>query len=159
MRAAIDACPSIDILMLRCIACCLRLLPSSCQWLGHALQGFLRGASTPSTMVHADVDVPGSRVSCVCSDSLLLMLSSTDAAETQPGAADHRPRMHSAAFCVVGVAKMLSLASFALLLVVLRGACGVLGRLGVLHVDCVGQEGRLLVRAGYVWCQYRTWAR
>ena len=139
MRAAIDACPSIDILMLRCIACCLRLLPSSCQLLGHALQGFLRGASTPSTMVHADVDVPASRVSCVCSDSLLLLLSSTDAAEPQSEAAFHRPRAHTAAWRVVGFAQAALFVSPALILVVLRDACGVLGHLGVLNDACVGQ--------------------
>ena len=90
-------------------------------------------------MVHADLDVPGSRVSCVCSDSLLLLLSSTDAAETQSEAAVHRPRAHTAAWRVVGFAQAALFVSPALLLVVLRGACGVLGHLGVLNDACVSQ--------------------
>ena len=120
------------LLMLRCTVCCLPRLRSSFQCRSHAVRAVLRGAITPSpsTMLHADVDEPASRVPCVCSNRLLLLLYSTDVVETQPKAAVHRPRTRAAALCVVGVAQGLSLASSALLLVVLRGACGGLGRLG-----------------------------
>ena len=91
-------------LVLRCIGCCLLHLQSSSQWPCRAVQAFARGASALSTMLHADVDVPAGCVPCVCSGSLLLLLSSMEAAETQPEAAVHRPRKRAAAFCVVGVA-------------------------------------------------------
>ena len=120
--------------MHRCIACCLQLLPSSSQWLSHALQAFLHGTSTSNNMVHADVDVPASRVSCVCSDSLLRLLSSPDAAETQSEAAVHRPRAHTTAWHVVGFAQATLFVSSTLLLAVLNSACGILGHLGRLDV-------------------------
>ena len=101
-------------------------------------------------MVHADVDMPASRVSCVCSNSLLLLLSSTDAAETQSEATIHRPRAQTTARRVVGFAQAALFSSSTLLLSVLPGACGVLGHLGVLNAACVAQYVRLSVRVGRV---------
>ena len=133
----------LTLLLLRCTACCLQLLPSSSQWLGHALQAFLRSASTPSTMVHADLDLLTCRVAacrvcaqtaCCCSSLRL----------TRPRRRGCRPPP-SSAHCRVarrglrtGGAVRLA-RSTPLLLVVLRGACGVLGHLGVLNDACVSQ--------------------
>ena len=85
-------------------------------------------------MLHADVDVPVSRAPCVCSDSLLLLTFSTDSAETLSEAAVHRPRTCAAALRVVVISQAALFVSSALLLVVLRGACGGLGGLDVLAV-------------------------
>ena len=139
-------------------------MQSSPQCIGHAVQAFLRGAITPSTkMLHADVDVLVSRVPCVCSDSLPLLISSTDTAETQSEAAGYRARARAAAWRVVGIAQA---ALFSLVRstppVVLRGSAvlvAALDVLAVLHDACVDQNGRILVRGGHVQCQYHAWAR
>lgn len=86
-------------------------------------------ARTQSIMPHADHYLYVTRAPWVCSGSFLLLISSTDAADTLLEDTVHRPRARAAALRVVGVALMLPFASSALLLVVLRGGCGALADL------------------------------
>ena len=60
---------------------------------------------------------------CVHRQLSVLLISSTDAAETQLEAALHRTRPRAAASRVVGVAQTELFTSSALLLVLLRGGC------------------------------------
>ena len=68
---------------------------------------------------HADVDMRVWRAPCVCSDHLLPLISSTDAAETQLDAAVRDYRAYSAARCVVGASQATAFASSDLLCVLL----------------------------------------
>ena len=102
---------------------------------------------------------PRARVRCVCAGSLLLLVSSIDEAESLPEAAVHRPRVRAASRHVVGVAEAAPCASPALLRVLLAVVGGGLERVGALRDAGVGQNGRLLVRAGRVWCPWSTWGQ
>ena len=92
----------------------------------------------------------------MCTESLLLLISSIDAAEMQLEAAVHRPRPRAAVRRVVGVAQAARFASPRALLVLLRGVVARLGDLGAVRDARVGQDGRLSVRVGRVWCQGTT---
>ena len=136
-----------------------RLAPLTVPGFSVTLQRSPARARSRTTMPNADLDLWVSRAHCVCSDSLLLLISSTDAAETQLEAAFHRPRARAAASRVVGVAQTLPFASPALLLVLLRGGCGALGGLGALCDARLGVDVRLFVRSNRVLCQYCTRTR
>ena len=112
-----------------------------------------------SCMQHADADVRVRRAPCVCTDSFLLLICSIDAAETLLEAAGHRPRASTATRRVVGVAQALLFGSPDVLRVLLAVVGGGLERVGALRGGRVGQNGRLSVRAGPVWCLCSTWDR
>ena len=110
-------------------------------------------------MQHADADVRVRRAPCVCTDSFLLLICSIDAAETLLEAAGHRPRAGAATRRVVGFAKALLFDSPDVLCVLLAVVGGGLERVGALRGGRVGQDGRLSVRAGPVWCLFSTCGR
>ena len=117
-----------------------------------------RARSQP-IMSHGHADVRVRRAPCVCTDSILLLICSIYAAETQLDAAGHRPRARAATRRVVGVAQALLFGSPDVLRVLLAVVGGGLERVGALRGARVGQDGRLSVRAGRAWCQGSTWAR
>ena len=110
-------------------------------------------------MPHADADMLVKRAPCVCRESLLLLISSIDAAETQLEAATHRPRAFAAALSVVGVAQAARIASPRVLVVLLLGVVAHLGHVGALRDGGVGQDGVLSVCSDRTRCQWSPWAR
>ena len=86
-------------------------------------------------------------------ESLLLLLSLTDAAETLLEAAVHHPRAAAAARRVVGGAQASLFTSAAMLPVRVPVVGGRLGRVGAVRDARIDHDGRKLVRAGRVWCQ------
>ena len=86
-------------------------------------------------------------------ESLLMLLSSTDAAETLLEAAVHHPRPAAAARRVVGGAQASVFTSAAVPPVRAPVVGGRLGRVGAVRDARVGQDERESVRAGRVWCQ------
>ena len=96
---------------------------------------------------HADVDVRVWRAPCVCSDHLLPLISSTDAAETQLDAAVRDYRAYSAARCVVGASQATTFASSDLVCVLLAVIGGGPERVGAMCEARVGLSVRI---SGYL---------
>ena len=92
------------------------------------------------------------RVLCVCSDHLLLLISSVDAAESLLEAAVHRPRTCAAAWRVVRAAQASQFASSGLLRVVLVVVLGGLERVGELRDARVRHDACLSMCSGWIWC-------
>ena len=120
---------------------------------------FAARARARFTMPHADADMLVTRAPCVCRESLLLLISSIYAAETQQEAATHRPRACDTVLSVVGIAQAARIASPCVLLVRLLGVVARLGHVGALRDGGVGRDGRPLVYSDRAWCQCSMWAR
>ena len=83
------------------------------------------------------------RALCVCSDHLLLLISSIDAAESLLEAAVHRPSTCAAAWRVVGASQASQFPSSDLLRVVLAVVLGGFERVEALRDAHAGQDGCL----------------